>query len=322
MQHLPHDHARLTRGAVDLHVHGQPDLSRALENRGDDLATARLAVEYGMRAWVLKSHVWPTTDRAAAIQRAFDPEEFQVFGSITLNPPAGGLSPASVDLAAAHGARMVFLPTWSAAADVARHGYISQLLEGIIGHFTEFSTGSALSVLDGAGRLTADVRSIISICRDNDMTIGTGHVSLRESLAIARHCAERGVRLVVNHPLHYAESVAELRELADLGAFIEFSAGPLLHPEATSSVRDVHAAITGLGTGQVVLTSDAFSRWAPAQPEALRIMLEQLAYLGSTADEIATMAVQNPGRAIGIAAAEPAARAELPHSPAARPPEP
>ncbi len=300
LDHLPRDHDRFTRGAFDLHVHGQPDLSRAFENRGDDLATARLAIEYGFRGWVLKSHLWPTTDRAGMIQRELDPAEFLVYGSITLNPPTGGLSPASVELAAAHGARMVFLPTWGAAAEASRGGYITRLLDGIVGRFAEFPGGSALSVLDGDGRLCADARSIVSICRDHDMTLGTGHLSLRESAAIVQRCAELGVRVVVNHPLHYAETVDELRELAELGAFIEFSAAPLMHPDSTSSVREVHAAIERLGAGQVVLTSDAFSRWAPAAPEALRILLEQLAYLGSSSAEIRTMVVENPARAIGL----------------------
>jgi len=305
LDHLPREHDRFTRGAIDLHVHGQPDLSRAFENRGDDIATARLAVAYGLRGWVLKSHVWPTTDRAAVIQREFDPEEFAVFGSITLNPPTGGLSPASVELAAAHGARMVFLPTWGAAAEAARSAYISRLLEGIVGRFAEFPSGSALSVLDDGGRLSPDARSIVSICLDHGMTLGTGHLSLRESAAIARRCAELGVRCVVNHPLHYAESVDELRELTGMGAFVEFSAAPLLHPDSTSSVREVHAAIERLGPEQVVLTSDAFSRWAPAAPEALRILLEQLAYLGCAPADLATMTIRNPARAIGLAPADP-----------------
>jgi len=294
--HLPGDHDRLTRGAVDLHVHGQPDLSRSLDNRGDDLATARLALAYGIRAWVLKSHVWPTMDRAAAIQRELDPAEFVVFGSVTLNPPVGGLSPASVELAAAHGARMVFLPTWGAAAEAARGGYITRLLDGIIG---PQPADAGLGVLVD-GRLHPDAAAIVEVCRDHDLTLGTGHLSLRESRAIAERCAELGVRLVVNHPMHYAASAAELRELAGLGAFIEFSAAPLLHPDVTSSVREVHEWLTALGGGQVVLTSDAFSRWAPAAPEALRMLLEQLAYLGWSAESIREMTVANPSRAIGL----------------------
>lgn len=298
--HLPPDFARLTLGAIDLHVHGQPDLSRRLRNRGDDVAVAQLALDYGMRAWVLKSHVWPTTDRAAAVQEAFDPEEFRVFGSITLNPPAGGLSPASVELAAEHGARMVFLPTWGAAADVARGGYISRLLGGIVGGFADYAVAEAITVTDERGRLLPAARAIVGICADRGLTLGTGHVGLRESLAIAEAGAELGARVVINHPMHYAETVAELAELAELGAFIEFSAAPLLHPDADATVREVASVIAELGAAQVVLTSDAFSRWAPSAPEALRILLEQLHYLGRSADELRTMTVANPARAIGL----------------------
>ncbi|HWL01347.1 MAG TPA: DUF6282 family protein [Microbacteriaceae bacterium] len=299
LEHLPADHARLTRGAFDLHVHGQPDLALGLANRGDDAATARLAVEYGIRGWVLKSHVWPTMDRARAIQREFDPAEFTVFGSITLNPPAGGISAASVELAAAHGARMVFLPTWGAAADVERAGYISRLLDGLVDDFAAYARSNAQSAIGEDGRLTREAATIVAICADRDLTLGTGHVSLRESIAIAQRCEQLGVRLVVNHPLHYADSVAQLAELGP-AAVIEFSGGPLLHPDAASNVREVHAAIRELGPERVVLTSDAFSRWAPAAPEALRVLLEQLAYLGTAPDDLRTMAVDNPARAIGL----------------------
>lgn len=301
-EHLPPDFARLTRGAFDLHVHGQPDLSRSLANRGDDVAVARLAVDYGMRGWVLKSHVWPTMDRAAAIQREFDPAEFAVFGSITLNPPAGGLSPAAVELAAAHGARMVFLPTWGAAADVARGGYISRLLGDIVGGFGDYAAASAITVLDERGALRPAARSIVAICAERGLTIGTGHVGLRESLAVAELGAELGARVVVNHPLHYVETIADLVPLAALGAFIEFSAAPLMHPDADTTVGEVGAAIAALDPAQVVLTSDAFSRWAPSAPEALRILLEQLAYLGRSAQELHAMTATNPARALGLPA--------------------
>jgi hypothetical protein len=45
-------------------VHGQPDFLPALPLRGDGLETARLAHAYGLSGWVLKSHLWLTTDRA------------------------------------------------------------------------------------------------------------------------------------------------------------------------------------------------------------------------------------------------------------------
>src|SRR3954463_4737485 len=67
---LPDGFDRLLRDAVDVHVHGQPDLSAAFPNRGDDLAVIRLAHAYGITGWVLKSHLWITTDRGARLRQA------------------------------------------------------------------------------------------------------------------------------------------------------------------------------------------------------------------------------------------------------------
>ena len=82
---------QLLRGAIDVHVHGQPDLSAGLPNRGADVEVARLAHAYGISGWVLKSHLWATMDRARSVQQAMAETTFTVYGSITLNPPVGGL---------------------------------------------------------------------------------------------------------------------------------------------------------------------------------------------------------------------------------------
>jgi hypothetical protein len=52
---LPDDFGALLRDGIDLHVHGQPDVSRRFANRGADIGVARLAHAYGLRGWVLKS---------------------------------------------------------------------------------------------------------------------------------------------------------------------------------------------------------------------------------------------------------------------------
>ena len=77
---------------------------------------------------MLKSHLWPTMDRAGLIRDSLTDIDFEVYGSITLNPPAGGVSVTVVELAASHDAKVIFLPTWGSAADVARGGYIPDRL--------------------------------------------------------------------------------------------------------------------------------------------------------------------------------------------------
>src|SRR5690606_11508407 len=143
----PEGFAGLLAGAVDVHVHGRPDLAVAFANRGDDLAVIRLAQRCGITGWVLKSPLWPTADRAHLLQRLVG-EGFTVHGSVTLNPVLGGVSPTVVELAAAHGARVIFLPTWGAAADVDRGGYIATLLTRLAPSFPGFAEQRAVRLLD------------------------------------------------------------------------------------------------------------------------------------------------------------------------------
>ena len=100
---LPSGYGALLRGAFDAHVHGQPDILAALQLRGNDLDTVRLAHAYGISGWVLKSHLWITTDRARLLQEQAAELHFTVLGSITLNPGMGGLAGTLVELAAARG---------------------------------------------------------------------------------------------------------------------------------------------------------------------------------------------------------------------------
>jgi len=299
---LPDGFDRLLRDAVDVHVHGQPDLSAALPNRGDDLAVIRLAHAYGIAGWVLKSHLWITTDRAALLRSQIADLGFELYGSVTLNPPMGGVSATVVELAAAHGARVVFLPTWGSAADVGRSGYISTLLGRISPSFDDYAGRHAISLLDPDGSLTGPVREAVDACRDLDLSLATGHVSLEESEAVARYCAGTGQRVMITHPLHYTQDAGRLRELAGLGAYLEFCNGPLLHPDSHHTIRDVHDALSAIGPDRVVLSTDAFSRWAPSEPECLRIFVEQLAYLGWQPDQLRRMTAENPRAFLGVRA--------------------
>jgi Family of unknown function (DUF6282) len=297
---LPLGFDSLIRSAFDVHVHGQPDILAGLQLRGDDLETVRLAHAYGISGWVLKSHLWITTDRARLLQERAASLDFTILGSITLNPAMGGLSATLVELAAAHGARVVFLPTWGAAADVARDGYIARLLTSAVPSFREYAAANAISLLAADGRLSGPAIEVLDACRELGLSVATGHVSLAESRAVAEYCARAGQQILVTHPLHYAADAAELARFAELGAYVEFCNGPLLHPDGHESIRTVHEAIAVVGANHAVLTTDAFSRWAPPEPECLRMFAEQLAYLGWSPAELHRMLAVNPRAFLGL----------------------
>jgi hypothetical protein len=302
---LPDDFDRFLRGAIDAHVHGRPDLTVHAANRGRDLDAVRLAHAYGLAGWVLKSHLWTTMDRANLLTEAMAGTGFTVWGSVTLNPPVGGVDPTVVDLAAAHGAKVVFLPTWSSKADRERGGYIQTLLRTLSPTFDRYHEGTQIELLDANGRLAGATRDVIDACRERGLSLGTGHASLAESRAIAEYCAEHGQPLMITHPLHYVRRPEELREFAGFGALIEFPGAPLVHPEAHLTVRATYEAIRAVGPEHVVLTTDVFSKWVPPEAEMLRMYAEQLFFLGCTAEELRTMLVDNPRRFLGLPADRP-----------------
>jgi sugar phosphate isomerase/epimerase len=308
---LPDDFGSLIRGAIDVHVHGQPDLATALANRGSDRSAIELARAYGIEGWVLKSHLWPTTDRAKLLREQLADVAFTVYGSITLNPLLGPLSVTTVELAAAHDARVVFLPTWGTRADVERDGYVSRLLTGIAPSFADFAATNAITIADGNGRLLPVVKDVVSACAQLGLSLATGHIALAESTALAEHCAIVGFeRLLITHPLHYVDDPSQLRRFSDLGAFVEFSNAPLLHPDGHLHIRDIYQAIEILGPEQIVLTTDVFSRWVPPEPECLRMFAEQLHYLGCSSDQLHTMLADNPRRFLDWSRDHPPAEGE------------
>src|SRR3974377_787394 len=93
------------QGAYDLQVHVAPDV---IERRIDDLDLAKEFLARGLKGFVLKSHYFPTAERAKVFTKAVP--GIQAFGAVTLNHSVGGLNPVAVELAGRSGAKMVWLP--------------------------------------------------------------------------------------------------------------------------------------------------------------------------------------------------------------------
>jgi hypothetical protein len=79
-QRGPDDASRALAGAIDIHVHSDPD-SRARSI--DAIDVARLARSKGMRGIVLKNHDDPTAGLAYIVRK--EVPDLQVFGGVALN---------------------------------------------------------------------------------------------------------------------------------------------------------------------------------------------------------------------------------------------
>ena len=108
------------KGAIDIHVHQDPDSApRAID--ADDVA--RQAKAAGMRAVVLKNH-WEDTASLAYMVRKIVPG-IEVFGGITQDMAVGGINIEAVkhmaDMKGGYG-RIVWLPTFDAQNQVKDKG--------------------------------------------------------------------------------------------------------------------------------------------------------------------------------------------------------
>lgn len=291
-------------GAVDLHVHGYPDVGLEWQMRTDDLTMVRIARAYGLRGIVLKSHFWPTMDRALILNDQLAAPDFEVVASITLNHLVGGVSPMSVEAAALHGAKVVFMPTWGSRNDHQRGGVVRRdIIDRRLPSFTGHLDRGALTILDGNGRLIPEARDVLAIAKDLSLVVSTGHVSVEESLALAGEASDIGYdKVIFGHP--FSRSIGadrtQIQEMADRGALIEMTYTVTALANSPVRVRDVYDVVATLGAEHIVLTSDVFFPWQPPQAETLRMFAGQLREYGCSDEDLRTMLVTNPARLLGL----------------------
>src|SRR5215469_14434502 len=147
-------------GAIDLHVHSSPDVDA---RRFNDFELAQEARRAGMGGILIKSHQNSTAERAWLVSKVIS--GIQVFGGLVLNDTVGGLNVAAVKLALAMGAKQIWMPTRSAMNDRLYHG-----------------RSGGISILDPNGELVPELTPILEAISGSNCILGTGHLSVRESL--------------------------------------------------------------------------------------------------------------------------------------------
>jgi hypothetical protein len=278
------DRARLLDGAIDVHVHSYPDdRPRSL----DAIEAARLAHGRRMRAIVLKNH-YDSTAGLAYIVRKVVPE-IEVIGGVALNLTVGGINPAAVaHMAAVSGGRgrIVWMPTFDAENQV------------------RVSKENRPSVpVTRNGELLPPVIEVLGLIAEQDLVLATGHSAPEETLLILREAKRQGVqRMIVTHAMNtpVSMSVAQMKDAASLGAFIEFVGGSLLAADAEARMNRFAEAIRQIGPDFCILSSDLGQQGNALPADGFGDFLVSLRRRGFTAPEVDRMAKQNPARLLGL----------------------
>ena len=277
--------ARDLRGAIDIHVHGNPDnVARSL----DGLEAARFAKDKGMRAIVLKSHFDPTAGLAWLARKAVP--GIEVFGGIDLNLPVGGMNAHAVEhMARVNGGwgRMVWMSTFDAENQIR----------------TGKSPNAPYVRVSQNGALLPETKAVIAAIRKHNLVLASGHVSAQEALLMFEEGQRLGVRgMVATHGMSAPTSltVEQAQQATRFGAFIEFVSGTLANASAQPRIDRIAEDIRKIGVEHAILSSDLGQAGNPLPADGYATYMEALRKKGFTDQELDRMAKQNPARLLGL----------------------
>ena len=278
------------RGLIDFHTHAAPDVfGRAVDD--DELAS--LAAARQMEAFVFKSHVTHTADRAWLARKHVP--GIKIFGGVTLNGAVGGLNPRAVEwmwrMQGGYG-RVVWFPTFDADNHVRRAG----------------TGASGIGVVDERGAVLPVVREILNICAAQRLVVHTGHASAEQALALISAAREEGCdRIVVTHAQFDVVGMneAQMKKAAAMGAKMELCAlGMFVGPGAVLEFMRhsprvppavTAACIKSVGARHFVLGTDLGQAGNPTPADGLQVFVAALQAEGITREQIQTMGREVPG---------------------------
>lgn len=271
-------------GVVDIHVHCDPDSTpRSI----DAIDLARLARSRHMRALVLKNHYEPTASLAYVVRKVVP--GIEIFGGIDLNRTVGGVNAAAVErmvMTKGGWGRVIWMPTFDAENQV------------------RFSKQNRPFVpVSKDGQLLPEVKEVIALAAKHQLTLETGHSSAEEALMIVREAHRQGVQhMVVTHAMirPIGMTVAQMRETAKEGAFLEFVYNALIGVNREFEMKDYAKAIREIGPEHCILSSDLGQAGNPLHPDGLVAFFAGLAKEGIPGADIDLMSKRNPARALGL----------------------
>ncbi|MBV9805430.1 MAG: hypothetical protein JO130_19690 [Solirubrobacterales bacterium] len=278
------------KGAVDVHIHSEPDLFPRI---ADDVGVARHAAAAGLRAISLKCHSERTTSRAYMTMQQVP--GIQVVGGIVLNRAVGGINPAAVEAMLQLGGKHVWMPTVDAANHARTFGSTGAYDKQASTVAKKQDTG--IEVFDEAGKPIDGLMDVLDLTAQYSAILSTCHLSVPEIQRLVRTARERGVeKIMITHPFFRvpALDLEALRELVDQGAYAEFgycTVSPMWNHAALTQVVE---AINALGPERCILMSDAGQRHNPMPAECLRVFAQSVYESGISEEGVERMIKGNP----------------------------
>lgn len=284
-------------GAIDMHCHSGPSV---MPRMIDHLEALEEASGAGMKALLFKDHFYSATPVTELLASHFGHLGVTLLSGVPLNDTSGGLNPYAVDHGLKLGARLVWMPTFSAANHI-RHNRHGHLLPTIV----PMKRPKMLTVVDDDGRIKDEVKEILDQIAEFDAVLSAGHLHISEIWPLFEEAQTRGVRRrLVQHPTYtIGASYADIRELTESGAFVEHSLCMFIAESRFQYYpsEQLKAVIDAGGTGQTILGSDLGQVNNPTPVTGFRAVIRLCIELGFDDPTIRLLVGGNAARLIGLA---------------------
>ncbi len=289
--------ADLLVGAIDLHCHSGPAAMPRILDHHEALLDA---AEAGFRAVLYKDHFYLGVAHAVMLEKLLPDTGVRLFSGLALNNASGGINPHAVNHAANIGAKIVWLPTLSAANHIAQY-------EGAAKSFPKTAKRMLdpipLSALDANGKVSDDTKLVLDLVAEADMILAGGHLPAAELIDVFQEARRRGVkRMLVNHPTYIVNCTDDdMRALVEIGAYLEHSICMFIDGSAKQfSADDLAHYIEVGGADRTVLSSDLGLRGSPRPVEGYRQIARVLLDLQVPKEDIRKMLADNAAWLLGL----------------------
>ncbi|MES1254603.1 MAG: DUF6282 family protein, partial [Acidobacteriota bacterium] len=145
-----------------------------------------------------------------------------------------------------------------------------------------------------------------AVIAKHGLAMATGHTSAVEALMLIREARAQGVtHIVVTHAINMPApgmSIAQMKEAASLGAFLEFTGGLSTSPADQAKLDRFAAAIRQVGPQFCILSSDLGQKGSILPADGFAATLVELKKRGFSEDELAAMSRRNPAQLLGLPA--------------------
>jgi hypothetical protein len=293
--------SRLLVGAVDMHCHSGPSVMARDINHIQALQEASAA---GFRAMLIKDHYYSATPITELLNQSHAHLKVTAFSGVPLNNSVGGFNKWAVDHGIALGAKLVWLPTFSARNHIDSPSGTRAGFPHTIKKMIPFDP---LSPLDSNGQVRDDLKEILDmIAAAGNVILAGGHCHVSEILPVFAEAKKRGVtKFLVNHPSFIVGATYDqIRELAEMGAYIEHSLCMFIEvpkrKRGPFPPEELDKLIKAGTVEKTILASDLGQRGADHPVQGFRNVIQICMKLGYTDAQIKQMISGNPIALLGL----------------------